>query len=203
MTHSELVNTCLAVHGPILLAVVGAYYRFGEHSDFFSNLFKEIEVTIQNIRYEITQDLDQKLRIVIQNAGTIPTPILNSGGNHYIEKPVNPVGSEAYRECIDEFIDSRLTSIIDYKVILRAKNIWFKWIKWRSWCVLCLLGWQILAVGAIAILEKIFGLVFTDWILKGTIIPTGFLVICFVFQSILIMRYRNYLSRVKEKYEIH
>ncbi len=202
MTHSQLVSSVLGVHAAVLIGAIGAFYKYGERSTLFTVSLSGVDATIRRLRRRIADDLAAHLRPLFESPGSDPSPIITSNGGSYGERPVNPVGSESYREFVRDFVERDDAAMLDYRLLVAAKTSWCRWARLRGWLVWSLLLWQVLAVILLAIIDKLFGVEIADWIVKWPFVPTALLVIGFVIMSAVVMRQDDRILRVKERYDV-
>src|SRR6266852_9727879 len=155
MTHSELVNLILGCHTSIFVAASAAYYKYGDRTELFNRSLQGTDSAFGRIRQRITVELADALKPIFENPGSVPTPIFAPSGESYIERAVNPVGSELYKEAIRDFLENSGDAIADYRSLLLARRGWCFWARFLSWSLLGLLVLEILLLASIGLLDKV------------------------------------------------
>jgi len=201
MTHSQLIASVLSVHAAVLAVTLGAYYKYSEHSASFAKSFDGMTATLRRIRRKIAAALAKQLQPVFDGARSDPSPIIDAHGGTYVERPINPVGSESYREAVREFIEGDDGALADYRLLLTARGRWCWWAKTRSWLILSLLFWQVVAASVLGILDRLFGVALPTWLVQWSLLPTATFVLTVLAQCTLIMRQDDIVLHMKEHYD--
>jgi hypothetical protein len=149
MNHADLINTLLTAHGTLAGLALVVFYTYSDRTDGFGTSLKGITSVIAEMRRRITAELGNRLDPVFQSPGSVPSPLFAPDGNTYVEHSVNPVGSEAYREALRDFVESHSESMADYRSLTVACSAWCFWAGTFSWLVLGLLVWQVIVVGSV------------------------------------------------------
>jgi hypothetical protein len=143
----------LTFHGAVLAAAMTGYYWYSDRSERFEKSLKGFTDTLHELVRQVAVSLAEHLRPVFENAGSVKSFILDSNGNNFQQNPINPVGSEAYREAIMSFAQSHANSIVDLKCLIQMRDKWLFWARVMSWTILLTLA----AEGAIAAWILIIG----------------------------------------------
>jgi hypothetical protein len=85
---------------------------------------------------QVAVSLEEYLRPVFENAESVKSFILDPSGNNFQQNPINPVGSEAYREAVMSFAQGKAKSIVDLRCLTQARDKWLFWARVMSWTVL-------------------------------------------------------------------
>ena len=129
------------------------YYWYSDRSERFEKSLKGFTDTLHELVRQVAVSLAEHLRPVFENAGSVKSFILDPNGNNFQQNPINPVGSEAYREAIMSFAQSHANSIVDLKCLIQMRDKWLFWARVMSWTILLTLA----AEGAIAAWILIIG----------------------------------------------
>lgn len=181
MSHADLVTVILSIHGPILLGTLAAYYKYGDRTEIFTRSLQGTDDLLRKMRESLAALLEQRLDPVFRNPGSVPSPIIDPHGDTYIERPINPVGSEQYREALRDFVDAEATRIVDYRSAYEAGMQWCKWSKRLSWALLFFWIYQGAAAGIVIVFDVACSIKIPEFFLLGSIAPTGLL---FVFVAV-------------------
>jgi uncharacterized protein YaaW (UPF0174 family) len=144
----------LAVHGAILTAASAAYYWYSDRSDRFEKSFKGFNDTLAEVTRQVAVNLAEHLRPVFENAGSVTSLILDPSGEHFQEHPINPIGSEAYREAITSFAKSEFDGMVDLKNLIQLRDKWLSWARVMSWTILLALAVEGVVTTGIFIVGK-------------------------------------------------
>lgn len=201
MTLADPLNSVLGAHGAVLLVAWGALHKYGDRSDLFGKSLAGVDSTLERLRRKISSALARHLEPVFKGAGSDPSPILEPKGNMYIEKPVNPVGGEAYREAVRDFVEGGSEAIADYVALLKARDEWCRWAKTRGWAMLFLFVWEFLAVCALGIGVALLDVPSPKWILSSSLVPTVFLALAVVALFAMVMRQDDRILHGRSRYD--
>jgi hypothetical protein len=201
MTHGQFVASVLAIHAAVFVVAIAAFYKYGDRTDIFNKSLQETTKTAERIRRKITEALAELLEPVFENPGTVPTPILSPDGETYIEKAINPVRSELFRETLQSFVEEKSEAIADLRSLLAAKGCWCFWAKFLSWSLFVLVVWQITATGGTALLETVLRLQLPDLILYVSLVPTVLLVITSLSPFPFMLKHHDVIMKSRERYD--
>lgn len=171
MDHKELVNLLLSVHGAIFLTSLVGFYKYGDRTEIMSRSLHGTEGLLASLRMRLSDALAQKLKLTFQDASTQPT-ILLTPDVAYTEKPTDPVESESYREAFREFIEAHQSQLVDFRSALLARDYWCRWARRLSWGILSLMIWEAISVGALALVDRVGGVVIPDVVVKLSVVPS-------------------------------
>jgi hypothetical protein len=200
MTHQDLLNITLSVHVAVLLGALAAWYKYGDRSDVLAKSLKGTDIVLTRLRIMISSDLTKAIREVLSTIPTNPQAILGPDGKNpiYSEKVSNFLESEAFRQAIRDFIDSRADVISDYRVLTRARANWCFWARILSWSILVLIILQAFFLAGHGFMDKILGNTLPNWCLHGSLTITGFVVL-FVFCLPFPILLRNHDTIIQQK----
>jgi len=117
-----------------------AYYWYSDRSERFEKSFRGFTDTLAELTRQVAINLAEHLRPVFENAGSVTSLILDSNGEHFQEHPVNPVGSEAYREAVMSFARSEVDGMVDLRSLIQVRDKWLFWARVMSWTILLTLA---------------------------------------------------------------
>jgi type IV secretory pathway VirB2 component (pilin) len=197
-------ETLLKIHGGIAASAIGAFYFYSDRTEGFVSSLNGTTAVLAELRRRLTGELAEELEPVFENPGSVPSPILMPGEagidrGAYVERAVNPIGSEAYREAVRECLDDHSNSIADYRSLSLACDCWSSWSHKLSWILLTLFAWEIIVL-AILWMDKteVFGL--ADWAMHVTWTITGLLIALAFLAAACRLRYYSRVSRMRLKH---
>jgi hypothetical protein len=158
MTHDSLVSNLLTGHGAVLVAVLAAYYKYGDRSASINKSLQGVDALVTKIRRQLANELGTHLEPLIlsvqKQAGV--SPVLDARGETYAEPPSALRESEAFKDSVQKFVDGNSEAIADYRAATDARRQWCLWARILSWCLLGGLFWQIFSTGFIFLMERCF-----------------------------------------------
>ena len=200
MSHIELVNLALSIHGSVLLATIVAFFKYGERTELIDRGLRGTNGVFAEMRRRIVTELADVLASFFQSRQTTPT-ITDDQEPAYLEQLTNPVRSEGFRECVREYIEGNSVLIADYRSLLYARDHWCSWARFLSWTLLLLLLVELTIVGVLGLMDKLAGRTLPEWCIKWSWLPVSALVFC-VALSLPIMLYKHdIMTKYKIKYE--
>lgn len=203
MTHQELVNIALYIHGAVLAASLGAWYKYGDRTDIFSKSLEGTESTLFKLRMMIANDLLTTIEKVKKDPLTVKPNLLGPNGqNIYWEKEANFIESEGFRQAIRDFLDLKIDMISNYRVLMRARSNWCYWARILSWSILIIIILQMLSLAMHGFIDKILEIPLPSWCIHGSLTITVFLVLflfCFPFR--IMLRSHDLIIQEKVKYD--
>lgn len=199
MTVPDLAGTLLACHGAVLLGALTAFYKYGDRSESFRSAMQATDDLLTTMRRRVSAELAEHLYPVFDDPQTVPSPILGRDGNSYVERPVNPVRSERYRQAVSDFIEGSARALVDYRSLCAARESWSGCRRSLSWAVLVLAMWQA-GSACMSLLTALGGLLWPDDVLLWTLIPTMLLIgFCFCC-LVLTLRDHDKITSIRERY---
>ena len=199
MNHADLIDTLLKVHGAIAGLALVVFYTYSDRTDGFGTSLKGITSVIAEMRRRIVAELSKRLDPVFQSPGSDPSPLFDAGGNTYVEHSVNPVGSEAYREALRDFLEGHSEAMADYRSLTVACNAWCFWAGVFSWLVLGLFVWQVIVVGSV-FLDKVSAWTLPDGLNCAFWVPTVLAGVGCIIAVICRCLYFNKMTKLRVKY---
>lgn len=203
MPSAELAKLALAAHGAVaLLSLGGGLARYSERADLYTKVMQETEALLGRMRQEITTSLEGALGDLFtdQLRGT-PTVIVDpTASPTYSERPVNPVGSDRFRECLRGFVDGKVVAMIDYHETVRAHSLWCAWARLRRWDVYILTVWQIVCVAALTLSGNIIGTALPDQLVGWSFLPTGVGVLGFLLSELGLLLQQDVIDAKRNRY---
>ncbi|QEG17853.1 MULTISPECIES: hypothetical protein [Gimesia] len=166
MCHSELIELLLGIHVAVLLGSLAAFYAYSDRTDGFAASLKGNNETLRELRRKICRALEINLNPVFESPGAVPSPVLGPNGGTYVERSVNPVGSEIYRESIRDFLEDRIEFICDYHSLFNASKRWCFWTDSFRNIVLGLFCWQLFS-SFIFLIDKATKVDISLWVLAS------------------------------------
>jgi len=200
MTHQDMLNITLSVHGAVFVGAIAAWYKYGDRSDVLAKSLEGTDNLLRKLRILISSDLSKHIREVLSTVPANPQAILGPDGKNaiYTEKVSNFLESEAFRQAIGDFVSSGANVISDYRVLARARASWCFWARLLSWSILAIIILQAVFLAAHGFIDKILGNHLPDWCAHGSIVITGFIVLfvlCLEFPILL----RNHDKMIQQK----
>jgi len=200
MNHADLVMIVLGLHGSILAGALAAWFKFGDRTEVFNRSLQGTESLLKRIRTVFSVELKDGLDAIFENAGSVPSPLLSPSGNTYMERAVNPAGSEHCREILSDFAEANIGIIADYRVASQAKTNWCKWAKRLSWVLLFLGVYQ--GVSAIALLfDCMHALRIPDSFLRWSFAPSGLLFVLAAVSAGLCLWHHDRICELRAIYD--
>jgi hypothetical protein len=198
---NDIINLALTFHASVLACAIAAYYKYGDRTEVFSKSLQGTDLVLVRIRQKITEDLTKSLKPVFESAGSVPTLIVPD--SVYLERSLNPVGSERYLEGIREFVEHSSDSLSTYRSVFLARHGWCVWARVLSWSILILAIWQAAATGFIAFGCTLGEIQVPSWIIKASFLPTALASFsCFSALPFLLFHHDR-ISGFRERYDIH
>ena len=205
MTHGELVTLTWSSHAAVFVGALAAWYKYGDRSEIFAKSLSGTDETLRRMRTSIASDLSGTLESLLEEDSSEPQPILGPDGAaiSYVERPVNFLHGEAYRESVATFLNERADSLADYRALAEARAGWCFWTRFLSWLIYVTLAWQFLAGGVgVLILDKVLSVALPDWLIQGTLIVTALLILtilafplrCILSEHDRIMKFRTHYN---------
>jgi hypothetical protein len=198
MTHAELVNVALSIHAPLLLAAVAAYFKYGDRTELLSKSLQGTDAVLSRMRREIANELGDGLKPIFENPGTVPTMV---GTDTYIERPVNPIGSEPYRSTIRDFVEDNANTLVNCRSLRAARDAWCFWARVLSWSILGLLLWQAVVTGSLALFDKVLEITIADHLIKLSAIPTTVGVITSLTPLPFLLKWHDVINNHRMRYD--
>ncbi len=199
MTPTDVLNAALGCHGAVFVGSATAFYKYGDRSELFSKSLAGAEAALVQMRSRIADELGRALAPLFTNPGTDPSPILDQTGSRYVERPINPVGSEAYKETVRDFCEGDSIVILHYRSLDRSLARWLWWARWISWTILLLTVWELVACALGGLLRL------GEWspalsIVWASFLPTAILMACFIVQLFALQHHHDGIMEIRGRY---
>lgn len=185
MTHSDLNEISLYIHGVVLLGLIAAWYKYGDRSDIIANSLAGTYALLTNLKHRISSDL-----LITIKKGFSPLPsnfnpvTINNGKSfNYHEYTTNFIESEKFHECISDYVENNTEYLSDYQELKSACIKWCFWVMLLSWIILSTIIFQLLSLVLHGFIDKILKISLNNWYIYITITVTGILVL-FIFSII-------------------
>ena len=201
MTHTDLVNVIVAIHGALLGGAFLAYLRYGDRTEVFKRSLEGADELLRRMRQQLVTDLGERLEEVFRDNETVPSPILRADGGTYIEQCTNPVGGERYKECVRDFVEASNEALVEYRSAFMARGSWCFWAKGLSWCIFALIVWEAIVAGSSGLLDRICSIPIPDWVLEWAGAPTAMMVAACLVAAAFCLRRHDTLQKVRLQYD--
>lgn len=197
MTHAELVNLTLGIHGSVLIAAIAAYYKFGDRTEVMNRSLSGTDTAMQQIRRRLSAELIATLRPIFEPPGIIQSVIVNPASPAYAERATHPLDSERFRESLRLFVEVNSETMVDCQLLARCRSAWLFWARVLSWSIVLLLIWEVLVVGALAIIDKASGVTLPDSLIRWLAAPTGLLAICCLVPLPCLLWHHDRINKIR------
>jgi hypothetical protein len=201
MTHTDLVNVIVAIHGALLGGAFLAYLKYGDRTEVFKRSLEGTDELLRRMRQQIVADLGERLGEVFRGNEAAPSVIIRPDGGAYTEQCTNPVGGERYKECVRDFIEGSDEALVDYRLAFTARQSWCFWAKGLSWCILALIVWEAIVAGSSGLLDRICSIPISDWVLEWAGAPTAMMVAACLVVAAFCLRRHDTLQKVRLRYD--
>ncbi len=203
MAHA-LCDVLLQVHGTIAASAIGAFYFYSDRTEGFISSLNGTEAVLAELRRRISAELGEQLGPVFEVPGSVPSPVLGPDGTAidrgaYVERPVNPIGSESFREALRDFIDDRANSLADYRSLVIARVGWCFWSTLLSRLLLALFVWQV-ALMSLLFLDKYGKVSLADWAVSGVCTVTGTFFVVVVASAFVRLNHYSTITNLRLKH---
>ncbi len=199
MDHSDLIDVLLKVHGAVLVASLAAFYAYSDRTDGFTASLKGTTDVLTELRRRIARALEDKLGPIFESPGSVPSPVLSPDGGTYVEHPVNPVGSEIYREQIRDFLEERVEAVCDYYALSHACRRWCFWAGTLRTVIVALFCWQ-LVVCFLLLVDKASKVDWPNWVLCAGSVITGVFVVGAIITVVFRLLHYRTITEMRLKY---
>ena len=199
MTHAELIGLLLTAHGGVLGVSLILFYSYSDRTDGFAGSLKGISTVQAGMGRRMVAELSNTLEPVFESPGSVPSPVLGPDGEAYSEHAVNPIGSEAFREALRDFVEENSVPLAEYRSLMAASNSWCFWTNKLSWFVLSLLIWQIVAT-AVTFLDKLTAVTLPTYVNVALWVPTVGLGLACLLAVLGRFLYYTRITRFRMKY---
>lgn len=201
MDHVGLAAGVLSAHAAVLVSAVAAYYKYGDRTEVFTKSLQGTEALLRAMKQRLLDELERHLEATLEGGECVPSPILRPDGNTYVERPVNPIGSERWREALADFVQSNAGTVADYSRAVGARDSWCVWSRRLSWSLLALLCWQILVAGAVGIVDRVCGVPFPGDVLGWSFVPTVLIILNTLFCLAICLARHDTICSLRNRYD--
>jgi len=213
MIDPALLSDLPSFHVGILIPAIAAYYRYGSRSEWPAKPLAGVDGTVRNVRSRIANDLSATITPVLRSAGTTPTPVADpsldkvertgefEAGWTYVERPVDALASEAYKEALRRFVDATSDSVADYRTILEGRRAWYSAARLLGWGVLLLLVWELAAAFITYLGPRLLSFVVPLSLIRWSFLPTAGLLVVTISSLIALHVYQERIQKVKDRYD--
>jgi hypothetical protein len=139
MTDGELIGWLLAVHGTVAAVCLAAIWNCFKNSDPFSTTADAGTEALTAMRRRASAALSRVLADLVQRTQSVPTLVLGADGESldsatYVERLADTASSEAFRECVRDFLEDRGQVWGEYHLLFRTLP------RWDAWCTVFQVG---------------------------------------------------------------
>lgn len=195
MSVSDALNFVLGIHGAVLVLVIAAFYRYGDRTEVLDRSLKGAEEVLEKIRKQLADELGESLSEILEDTADIAVSF-----ESYTELRGNPVGSEAYKNCMQEFVETALNTMIDCRAMRTARDSWCFWARILSWSIVSLLIWEVVALGILGALDKLVGIPMSERLVDLSLLPTAAGVFVAIGTLPLLLKHHDVINEFKVKY---
>lgn len=147
----------LGVHGPVLLAAIGAYYKYGDRSEIYAKSLSCTDDIVRELKRKIVDGLINAVDVIFIRNLNMPSIIVSANGRAadgvaYAERVPEVHRSEAFRDAVAGYMNGASKDLDDYRVVRSARAAWLAAMRWVSWSLLFLLSWQaVVCIGLVTL----------------------------------------------------
>ena len=193
----DLITWVLGVHAVVLPLSLTGLYRYSDRSAFFARALGDTDALLLRMRRRVATAIEDEIRPVIERAGGEALIVSPTG---YVERPVDPVSGDAFREAIHRFLHSDATALVDYGRLYRARNKWCSWARTLSWTVLTLGFWEALCLFILGFVGTLLNAPIPDAIVACSLGPTAVLVAAFFSSHAGLLHQHDVIHDNKNRY---
>lgn len=189
----------LGSHVGVLSLALIAFYKYGDRTEIFSKALADTDSLLASMRKRVVTAFEEGLSDTFYRAGS--DPILVSP-DFYTERPVNPVGSDDFRQSLRRIIDGNADILVDYMRTSRARKLWSFWARILSWTVLIAAIWQVICIAGLGLGVKLLAFNVPVYLVKWSFGPTAvFVCLFFVCQGAMLWQH-DVIQESKSKYNV-
>ena len=193
----DLLNLVLGVHGVALPLCFAGLYRYSDRSTLFAKSVGDTDELLLRMRRTVTLAIQDELAPVVRRAGGDPQIVWPSG---YVERAVDPIPSDAFKEAVLRFLHARSGALVDYVEVHRARNKWIVWARALSWTVLCLSAWETLCLTVLGFVGTLLGVSIPEAAITWSLVPTVVFVAAFFCCQASLLRQHDVIHDNKINY---
>ena len=173
---ADLLTPVFGVHVVVFSLSLTGLYRYSDRSTLFARALGDTDALLLRMRRRIASTIEDEIRPVIERAGG---EALIASPHGYVERPVDPIPGDAFREAVHRFLHSDATALVDYGRLYRARNKWCSWARALSWTVLALGCWEALCLLVLGFVGTLLTVPIPTVIVTCSLGPTAVLVAVF------------------------
>jgi len=189
----------LGSHAMILPLALIAFHKYGDRTEIFSKALADTDSLLASMRKRVVTAFEEGLSDTFYRAGS--DPILISP-DLYTERPVNPVGSDDFRQSLSGIIDGNADILVDYMRTSRARKLWCFWARILSWTVLIAAIWQVICVAGLGLGVKLLAFNVPIYWVKWSFGPTTVLVSLFFICQVAMLLHHDVIQESKGQYNV-
>ena len=193
----DLLNAALSVHGIVLPLSMAGLYRYSDRSNMFAKSLGDTDELLRRMRRGVSTAIQDELAPVIRRAGGEPVIVAPSG---YVERAVDPIPSDAFREAVLRFLHANGGALVDYGQVHRARNKWAWWARALSWTVLCLAAWEAFCLMGLGFVGSLLRVPIPEVVITWSLTPTALLVVAFFCCQAALLRQHDVIHGNKIRY---
>lgn len=179
MTDETLIKLVCGIHIAICVSAFAVLVKFSSFSSGFRSWQNDIEGILKNVKRTLAINLGEKLKSILENAGTSPMNIIVTDET-YCEKAVSPTEGENYRNVLFDFINDKAHDMARYRSLWLARKSHSFWAIYLSWTISILIAVEMVIVALIGYYGVLNGKSISDLrISVSFIISCIGIVICF------------------------
>jgi hypothetical protein len=98
-------------------------------------------------------------------------------------------------------MEGNTKAIVHYRAVSDAHSRWCSWARRRRWCVYLLAVWEVVCVGALAVLGQIAGRAFTEREVLWSFAPTLVLTFWFFLTEFMLIGQQDTIDDYRDRYK--
>ena len=193
----DLLNLVLGVHGVVLPLSLAGLYRYSDRTTLFAKSLGDTDELLLRMRRSVATAIQDELAPVIQRAGGEPVIVGPAG---YVERAVDPIPSDAFREAMLSFLHANTGALVDYGQVHRARNKWAAWARALSWTVLFLAAWEAFCLMVLGFVGSLLSVPIPAGTFNLSLVPTALLAMSFFGCQAALLRQHDVIHGNKIKY---
>jgi hypothetical protein len=191
---TQALDLACKIHGALASGAVLVLWRFADRSSLFDKSVGSIESLLGTMRDEIFGSLESELSPVFERAGAEPKIVTTST---YTERPVNPLNSEAYKEALRAFIDSRTGLIATYGRVLAARDAWTSWARRTHWIATAFLASELACLAIVGLAGRVYGVDIPQLVVSASYMLSGMLIAAMLWGHVAMTRHQNAIEHIR------
>ncbi len=160
------------------------------------NWRNDVEEILKNVKRSLAVKLGEKLKPILENAGTTTMDILDANGS-YCEKAVSPIEGENYHNALFDFINNNAHEMARYRSLLLAHRAYSFWARYLSCTIVILMAVEAVMLALISYYGIFNGKTISDILIMLSFWASGTgAIVCFLG---LIFVLRNHNEGIKDR----